>query len=1303
MSLATSGRVTHRHAGSTAARAVCVLVACRGINAYGHIRGPSEELGINTGNPGNRQQPPPARMTDQSNIQSAACKSIRPFKSSEEYLYAMKEDLAEWLHALYGLDITVDTFMESLETGCALCEHANNVNRAARLVQPRRPWHDVAYQARGAAPGSFVARDNVSNFIAWCRGELRVKDVLMFETNDLVERGSEKNFVLCLLEVARRGARFGVPAPVLVQLEEEIAREESSERERERERVEGTAAAAHGGHGHGHGHRHKRQAKQENEEEEDEEEHELAPIWQPQRRVCDMRNLDELVREILGQCSCPAQFPMTKVSDGKYKVGDSSALIFIRIRPSVQQSNYPAGRVLWARVLWKESCGAESCGAESCGQSPMDQSPVGQSPVGQSPVGQSPVGQSPVGRVLWAEPCGAESCGAESCGQSPVGRALWGRVLWGRVLWAESYGPESCGAESCGAESCGAEFYGPESCGAESCGQSPVGQSPVGRVPWAASRVHLFPSRGGLMLPTDHVQVLRTHVMVRVGGGWDTLEHYLDKHDPCRCNAFAHRYQQAKASGPAPHSKNSSAHSSRSTSPGPHWRGESMAAYKSPDRRSLEPSSACTASSSSRPGRTHHTATDPDPGRTAAATLLPRPPRDRSEPRLNPLRSKDSLLPLARRLSGDSDSSTASSKGGSGGAGGGRFSMGARRSNGEEVVLLVNRKEGKHVIERPEGGSQIPSLRPPQTRARSVSRERPAPPSSMHKPSPPQGPAEGHRAARPERGRSLGPEGQRRLQGPRSLSQGKTPLRGRVSDASPVSPRHRDPQPKDDLRSKQVPPGSPRLSGGLSKRQTSSSVSNSPVKGSSGTNSPVKKGVVTPRPPAPRSPSVGSRRLLPPVSQPGRRSPHSSNKSPHHHPPRSPRVAHSPRATGRPQRGWAHQQSQEPQEDEMGLGFGFQPLSAQDAAQREMELYRSFEAEFLANTQQQAQAGQTKASATKEVGTLLPVTYQQGFGVLGDTNVTDSAYSSSNSSSSSLNVGGKLPDLRESKRTRNCALEDPPALLHSQTRIGLPNGGLRERERWTGLGGGLRKLPAISSSMEEGEPVRESDLKLPCVPQQVNGGHLGLPPAEVPMDSQPDWAEVEGDVPLDDHHSNLPYDHEDANANTNNDLPLPPPPEDCSYNDSSSESSSMCFSLSEPLSDGSCTPPPPPMPNGDTENTVVLRAKKGQKKAERVPSIYKLKLRPRIRPRTDNRPENSPSRIPTPVSYRDQHHRQHQSPANLSPLQTPPQSPRPHGPSRKAMHQAFADLIHPQQRSPTMGSRERSFSPASSLDGEAWM
>ena len=28
------------------------------------------------------------------------------------------------------------------------------------------------------------------------------------------------------------------------------------------------------------------------------------------------------------------------------------------------------------------------------------------------------------------------------------------------------------------------------------------------------------------------------HVMVRVGGGWDTLSHYLSTHDPCRVIRF---------------------------------------------------------------------------------------------------------------------------------------------------------------------------------------------------------------------------------------------------------------------------------------------------------------------------------------------------------------------------------------------------------------------------------------------------------------------------------------------------------------------------------------------------------------------------------------------------------------------------------------------------------------------------------------------------------------------------------------------------------------------------------------------
>lgn len=47
----------------------------------------------------------------------------------------------------------------------------------------------------------------------------------MFETEDLVLRKNVKNVVLCLLELGRRAWRFGVAAPTLVRLEEEIEEE----------------------------------------------------------------------------------------------------------------------------------------------------------------------------------------------------------------------------------------------------------------------------------------------------------------------------------------------------------------------------------------------------------------------------------------------------------------------------------------------------------------------------------------------------------------------------------------------------------------------------------------------------------------------------------------------------------------------------------------------------------------------------------------------------------------------------------------------------------------------------------------------------------------------------------------------------------------------------------------------------------------------------------------------------------------------------------------------------------------------
>ncbi|XP_064022827.1 GAS2-like protein 2A [Pogoniulus pusillus] len=168
-----------------------------------------------------------------------AARSIRPYRSSQQYLYAMKEDLAEWLKEMYDLDIEVGTFMEVLETGAVLCSHANNVTHVAGEFARACP--DVACHLPlptagvtcnlTAQPGTFQARDNISNFIQWCRKEMDIQDVLMFETEDLVLRKNEKNFVLCLLELARRAARFGMRAPTLVQMEEEIEEEMRQELE----------------------------------------------------------------------------------------------------------------------------------------------------------------------------------------------------------------------------------------------------------------------------------------------------------------------------------------------------------------------------------------------------------------------------------------------------------------------------------------------------------------------------------------------------------------------------------------------------------------------------------------------------------------------------------------------------------------------------------------------------------------------------------------------------------------------------------------------------------------------------------------------------------------------------------------------------------------------------------------------------------------------------------------------------------------------------------------------------------------
>ncbi len=54
-----------------------------------------------------------------------------------------------------------------------------------------------------------------------------------------------------------------------------------------------------------------------------------------QRCVGHANNVSEFVcvqvQLLISRCTCPSQFPMVKVSEGKYRVGHSNTLIFVRV------------------------------------------------------------------------------------------------------------------------------------------------------------------------------------------------------------------------------------------------------------------------------------------------------------------------------------------------------------------------------------------------------------------------------------------------------------------------------------------------------------------------------------------------------------------------------------------------------------------------------------------------------------------------------------------------------------------------------------------------------------------------------------------------------------------------------------------------------------------------------------------------------------------------------------------------------------------------------------------------------------
>lgn len=150
-----------------------------------------------------------------------------------ETLAPLKEDLVDWLNKLFDVNITVENFMECLDNGVLVSKVAELVHRAAeeyyRAGKTKRsvPKFEFRFHKK-AKSGTFFARDNVAFFLDWCRC-VGVSESVLFESDGLVMHKQPREVILCLLEVARLAADYGIEPPGIVSLEKEIDAEIAEE------------------------------------------------------------------------------------------------------------------------------------------------------------------------------------------------------------------------------------------------------------------------------------------------------------------------------------------------------------------------------------------------------------------------------------------------------------------------------------------------------------------------------------------------------------------------------------------------------------------------------------------------------------------------------------------------------------------------------------------------------------------------------------------------------------------------------------------------------------------------------------------------------------------------------------------------------------------------------------------------------------------------------------------------------------------------------------------------------------------
>ncbi|XP_076305880.1 growth arrest-specific protein 2-like isoform X2 [Tachypleus tridentatus] len=151
----------------------------------------------------------------------------------QKIMESEKELLAKWINKTLSIDvITLENFMDVLDNGVIVCKLAALIQKKAESfchegLIPEIPPTTAIKCWEKARSASFFARENVEKFLKWCR-RFGVHEAVMFESEGLVLHTQPRTVVLCLLELGRIAAKYGIEPPTLVKLEKEIDEGEPS-------------------------------------------------------------------------------------------------------------------------------------------------------------------------------------------------------------------------------------------------------------------------------------------------------------------------------------------------------------------------------------------------------------------------------------------------------------------------------------------------------------------------------------------------------------------------------------------------------------------------------------------------------------------------------------------------------------------------------------------------------------------------------------------------------------------------------------------------------------------------------------------------------------------------------------------------------------------------------------------------------------------------------------------------------------------------------------------------------------------